>query len=311
MAPSSMAGWTRSRVPTAIDLRTSGEPRLVGTLHAPDGPPIATVLMVPGSGPTHRDNDTYFPPIRDGLLAAGIAVASFDKRGVGASEGDWHDTDPLRQAGDVAAQLASLRGYEPVAATPIGLFGHSQGGWVVLDVAAADGAVAFVVTNSGPGVTWARQGRYATAAHLLAAGEPPGSIEAALDGYDRIVGLVRDGAAFDVVQQAALDAGLADGAPADAAELELARQWLDHDPRDALERIRCPILALFGGADRVVPVDESVAVYEAARRRRPGGLRVEVFEGGDHRIRVGEPPRLHPDHLPTLTRWIRSVVSKG
>ena len=34
----------------------------------------------------------------------------------------------------------------------------------------------------------------------------------------------------------------------------------------ALERIAVPILALFGGSDLVVPVDESVAVFEAARR---------------------------------------------
>ncbi len=295
-------------MPTTSELRTSDEPRLAGTLYLPDGPPIAAIVMVPGSGPTHRDNDTYFPPIRDGLLAAGIAVASFDKRGVGGSEGDWRDTDPARQAGDVAAQLARVRQEASVAASPLGLFGHSQGGWVVLDVAAADETIAFVVTNSGPGVTWAQQGRYATEIHLRAAGSSPGEIEAALRAYDRIVGLVRAGGSFDVVQRAATDAGLADGSPADASELELARQWLDHDPRDALERIRCPVLALFGGADPIVPVDASVAVFVAARAGRPGGLRVEVFDGGDHRIRVGEPPRLHRDHLPTLTRWIRSIV---
>lgn len=309
MGPTSTDGWTPSDVPTAIELRTAEDPRLAGTLHLPDGPPIATVVMVPGSGPTHRDNDTYFPPIRDGLLAAGIAVASFDKRGVGRSEGDWHDTDPVRQAGDVAAQLACVRDQAATASTPVGLFGHSQGGWVVLDVAAADATVAFVVTNSGPGVTWARQGRYATGVHLAASGERPESIEAALRAYDRVVELVRDGAAFDEVQRAAGDAGLTAGAPADAAELDLARAWLDHDPRAALERIRCPVLALFGGADRIVPVDESVAVFEAARQGRPGAPRVEVFEGADHRIRIGEPPTLHPDHLPTLTRWIRSVVA--
>lgn len=309
MAPSSMAGWTRSSVPAAVELRTDAEPRLAGTLHLPEGPVIATVLMVPGSGPTHRDNDTYFPPIRHGLLATGIAVASFDKRGVGSSNGDWHDTDPVRQAGDVAAQLATVREHPSVATTPVGLFGHSQGGWVVLDVAAADDDVAFVVTNSGPGVTWARQGRYATATHLSASGASQDASETTLRDYDRIVALTRDGAPFEVVQQAALDAGLADGAPSDPAELELARAWLDHDPRGSLERIRCPILALFGGADRIVPVDESVAVFEAARSGRPAGLRVEVFEGGDHRIRVGEPPRPHPDHLPTLTRWVRSAVA--
>ena len=68
-----------------------------------------------------------------------------------------------------------------------------------------------------------------------------------------------------------------------------------------------PVLALFGGADLVVPVDKSVAVFEAARRDLGDTLTVEVFPGGDHRIRVGDPPALHPAYLPTLTAWICQV----
>ena len=30
-------------------------------------------------------------------------------------------------------------------------------------------------------------------------------------------------------------------------------------------------------------------------------LTVRVFEGGDHRMRVGQPPEMHPDYLPVLT----------
>jgi pimeloyl-ACP methyl ester carboxylesterase len=132
---------------------TQGTTTLAGTLHLPEGEPVATVLMVPGSGPSDRDNDVYFPMIRAGLLARGIAAASFDKRGVGGSSGDWHDSGPAEQAADVAAQLDALRGLPEVDGARLGIFGHSQGGWVVLEVAAADPWVAFVVANSGPGVS--------------------------------------------------------------------------------------------------------------------------------------------------------------
>ena len=98
-------------MPSTLELRaTNGELVLAGTLHRPDGEARATVLMVPGSGPSDRDNDVYFPTIRAGLLERGIAAASFDKRGVGESSGDWRDTGPAEQAADVAAQLASLQG---------------------------------------------------------------------------------------------------------------------------------------------------------------------------------------------------------
>ena len=294
-------------MPQAIELVTPGPPALAGTLWLPDGDAVATVVMVPGSGPTHRDNDTYFPPIRDGVLDAGIAVASFDKRGVGGSAGDWHETGPVAQAADVAAQVARVRAEPAVDPARVGVFGHSQGGWVVLEVAAMDPSIAFVVTNSGPGVSWAMQGRYATRAHLEADGVSAEDVAAGLGAYDRIVALVRAGADFETVKRAAEAAGPAGNGPDDAAELELARTWLDHDPRPALERIQVPVLALFGGADLVVPVDDSVAVFEAARRDLGDTLTVEVFPGGDHRIRVGDPPALHPAYLPTLTAWIRRV----
>jgi pimeloyl-ACP methyl ester carboxylesterase len=257
--------------------------------------------MVPGSGPSDRDNDVYFPAVRAGLLERGIAAASFDKRGVGESTGDWRDTDAAQQASDVAAQLACLRETPGVDSTRLGLFGHSQGGWVVLEVAAADPSVAFVVTNSGPGVTMARQERFATEAHMIAGGAPAEAVAGALATQDAIMTLVRGGADLETVQAAAGGDGQG---PSDPAELDLIRRLLDHDPRPALERLACPLLALFGGEDLVTPVEESIAVFRAARAGRPGDLEIETLPGGDHRLQSGDPPTLHPAYAATLGDWI-------
>ena len=294
-------------MPSTLELRaTNGELVLAGTLHLPDREPRATVLMVPGSGPSDRDNDAYFPAIRAGLLERGIAAASFDKRGVGESTGDWRDTGPAEQAEDVAAQLASLRESPDVDPARLGLFGHSQGGWVVLEVAAADPSVAFVITNSGPGVTMARQERFATEAHMTAGGAPPEAVAGALATQDALVALVRSGADLATVQATAGDD---EQGPSDPAELELVRRWLDHDPRPALERLTCPLLAIFGEEDLVTPVAESIAVFTAARAGRTGELDVETLGGADHRLQSGEPPALHPAYAGILGDWIARHVS--
>jgi pimeloyl-ACP methyl ester carboxylesterase len=293
-------------MPSTLDLRaTNGELVLAGTLHLPDGEARGTVLMVPGSGPSDRDNDVYFPAIRAGLLERGIAAASFDKRGVGESTGDWRDTGPAEQAADVAAQLACLRahGVDPAR---LGLFGHSQGGWVVLEVAAEDPSVAFVITNSGPGVTMARQERFATEAHMVAAGAPADAVAGALATQDGLIALVRAGADFDTVRAAAGEDG---HGPGDDAELELVRSWLDHDPRPALERLTCPLLAIFGARDLVTPVADSIAVFRAAREDAHGGLEIATLPGGDHRLQTGEPPALHPAYDATLGDWIVQHVA--
>jgi pimeloyl-ACP methyl ester carboxylesterase len=292
---------------TSVELEAvNGELTLAGTLHRPEGEHRATVLMVPGSGPSDRENDGYFTTIRAGLLERGIAAASFDKRGVGGSAGDWRDTGPAEQTTDVAAQLDCLRQTVELDPDRLGLFGHSQGGWVVLEVAASDPAVAFVVTNSGPGVTMERQERHSTEAHMAAAGAPADAIAAALVKQDALMALVRDGADFDTVVAAAGGDG-----PPDALELELVRRWLDHDPRAALEQLECPLLALFGDEDLLVPVEESIAVFRAARADRPESLDVETLRGADHRLQVGDPKALHPAYEATLGDWITRFADRG
>lgn len=52
---------------------------LAGSLSVPDRV-LAGVVMVGGSGPSDRNNDTHFPAIRERLVDAGISVLSYGKR---------------------------------------------------------------------------------------------------------------------------------------------------------------------------------------------------------------------------------------
>lgn len=287
---------------------------LAGTLHLPEGDPPApgwpALLMVGGSGPTDRDNDVYFAPIRAPLLAAGIAVASFDKRGVGGSTGDWLAGGPAELTADALAQAAALRDRPEIDASRVGLFGHSQGGWVVLEVAAADPRTAFVITNSGPAVTPYLQERYAVAAGMRAAGETDARVEAVLARFDRLADLIRQGAPLDALVPLARDPDLERYTlvPVEAGVLGMMRRWTDHDPRPAIERITAPLLAIFGADDRIVPVEDSLRILRDAREGRPGGLDELVIAGGDHRSQVGDPPALPARYHEALAGWIRARV---
>jgi pimeloyl-ACP methyl ester carboxylesterase len=80
----------------------------------------------------------------------------------------------------------------------------------------------------------------------------------------------------------------------------------DHDPRPALERAEVPVLALFGGDDAIVPVEASVTVFEEAVR--PDLLSVVVFPNADHRLQVGDPPRLAEGYLETLSSFVAAAA---
>ena len=75
------------------------------------------------------------------------------------------------------------------------------------------------------------------------------------------------------------------------------RASADHDPRPAPERIGVPVLALFGGGDAIVALDESVAVF--AEAVRPDLVSVVVFPSTDHRLQVDDLPRMADGYLKT------------
>jgi uncharacterized protein len=300
--------------PSSRDLTVrSGGISLAGTLWLPQRRPAATVLMHPGSGPSDRDNDVFFPPIRRHLLGSGFAVCSFDKRGVGRSTGRWQDAAIMEQADDILAVVDALLAEEELE-TPVGLFGHSQGGWVVLEAAGRGAPVAFVVASSGPGVTPAEQERYAHRTYLESAGLSGSELDQGMEPFDELVSSMRKGLSYETMRPR-LERG--DGSsvyerldltlfPDDDEMWGFMQAILDYDPREALEQITVPVLALFGREDTIVPVDESVAVFRGAVASDL--LTVAVFPGGDHRVHSGNPPELVDGYLETLSRFVAASI---
>jgi len=283
---------------------------LAGSLWLPPKSAVATVLMHPGSGPSDRDNDVYFPQIREHLLGADIAVCSFDKRGVGGSSGRWQDAGIVEQADDLSACHAHLLA-DATVPKPIGLFGHSQGGWVVVDAAAQWPEIAFVVANSGPGVTPAEQERYSHRSYLVEHGVPTHELAGALAPYDDLVAALRRRATFEEVRPQLEQKQLPDAYrrldlmlfPDDEELWSFFLRIFDFEPRSRLKRVQVPLLALFGGDDPIVPVAESVRAYREAVR--PELLTVAVFPGAGHRVQSGDPPAVATGYLETLSGFVR------
>jgi hypothetical protein len=303
-------------MPKAEHLRdvtfSNAELSLAGLLAVPDtGEPSPGVVMVGGSGSTDRNNDTYFPPMRRHLLAAGIAVLSYDKRGVGASSGDWRDATIDDLAADAGAALDFLRAQPGVRPEGVGLFGHSEGGWVVLRAAASSDDVPWVITNSCPGTTPAVQERHALQQH--SADFAPSDVDATLAVYDRLCEAGRRDAdlaeATRLIHTAPVPQAFGDyWNEKDERLWQFTKRKQDHDPiADAL-RLRCPHLAIFGTADALVPVADSIHLFSTAAchpdRDPRAALTIELFPNADHRIQL--TGQLAAGYLHTLTRWIHS-----
>lgn len=277
--------------PIQLAARSAGAP-LAGSLWLPGTPPVALLLMHPGSGPTDRDNGDYFPRIRPALLEAGIAVASFDKRGVGDSGGSWLDAGIEEQADDLLAGLAAAAEHLP--GVPRAAFGHSEGGWVVLEAAgrAAIGELACVITSAGPAVSAGVAERFASDRALARiVTDAPASARASV-AVDAFFSLAESGATHAQMvalvdeRQQELAHLLGDGVP-DAHLWSLFVRLAAFDPRPRLRALRVPLLAAFGADDPLTPTAASVqALCEAVD---PALLRLAVLPDAGHRMaRLGE-----------------------
>lgn len=85
-----------------------------------------------------------------------------------------------------------------------------------------------------------------------------------------------------------------------------------YDPVPALERLRVPMLAVFGGADTVVPVEASVKAMRAAFERAGNAeFTYRIFPEADHGIRVkaADGSRVPaPGLTEFVVDWVESVT---
>ena len=301
-----------------IDIRIPfGDIGLSGTLHTPDGRgPHPALITLQGSGPDDRNSGEYFPPIRETFLNAGLAVLSWDKPGVGESTGDWPQQTFFDRADEALAGLAWLRQHAEIDAKRTGIWGHSQGGWIAQIVAANDPITAFAIINSGPGVDALEQDLYGAEHTLRQKGASEADVEQALAYMDRLHAAAREAMTYQEFVHQIMEPACGTPGYDYFGEVDpglwtflVANFQRPYEPVSSLERITCPVLAIFGERDALVPVAQSVRIFEEALTKAGNpDVTIEVFPGADHRIRTGDPPEFADGYLENLATWLRSRV---
>jgi uncharacterized protein len=277
--------------------------------------PVAAALLITGSGQVNRDSDAQLPlhqtlrtgvtkAVAEALAAAQVPTLRYDKRGIGASGGDYLRAGMAERLADARAALGWLA--VRTAGLPLLAVGHSEGTYYAAQLA-ADEAVDGIALLSGP----ARPGGEVLAWQTK-------QLAARLPASARfILRLMRtDAVRTQRKNQDRITASSADVIRIQGRRINARwfRDFIAYDPAPVLERVKVPVLAITGGHDLQVPpgdVDATGRLVKGPFEGHVAGdlshlLRPDPESAGPrgYRRQVRQP--VSPEVLRLINGWVAS-----
>ena len=273
--------------------------RLAGRLVMPQGDArVPIVVLVHGS---EHFSAREFYPLQRQLPAEGVGVFVYDKRGTGASGGNYTQ-NYLLLANDAIAAMHEARRLAGERAGRIGYQGGSQGGWVA-PLAARIEPVDFVIVGFGLAVSPLDEDREAIALDLTSHGYGPDEVAKAMQLADATATIVASGFTEGYDELAAVRAKYGDEPwfrhvrgnisffMLDNPEATVREQGpvllpgvpAHYDPMPVLRNLDTPQLWILGAEDRDAPSAETVRRLRALQAEgKP--VTVAVFPDAGHGI---------------------------
>ena len=273
--------------------------KLAGTLTLPKNvkkPKV--VILISGSGPQNRNeeikqfNHRPFLVLSDFLTKNGIAVLRYDDRGVAQSEGTQKGATSLDFATDVEAAINYLKNKENISFSKIGLIGHSEGGFIASMLASKNKDIDFIVLLAAPGVSGDKILRTQTKKALELSGASKKHIEfndkiskqifnliKTEKNSEKLKGKLKDylikvkNEAPESIIKNLTEKGI--NTQIEAITLPWITYFIKTEPKQFLEKVTCPILALNGSKDvQVLPKLNLEAIKNSTKHNK----NVEIIE---------------------------------
>lgn len=246
----------------------NGDVTLKGTLSIPLSPgPHPAIVFAHGSGDATRNLGMW----NAFFVRQGIAVLSLDKRGAGASSGDWHKAGMDDIAGDWLAGVAMLKARADIDPKRIGVHGSSQGGWTGALMAARSPDIAYLIVRAGSANSVIDTMVHEIGWSVREAGFSEADAREAETGSRRLFELGgASWAEFEAVSKPLKAKPWANAAwVVHMTEKGWGRPWnklnAAFDPAATLAKVKVPVLWFLGELDHNVPSAETAKKLDQAR----------------------------------------------
>ena len=315
---------------------------LAGTLTLPrkEGK-FPAVVLISGSGLQNRNEEIMghkpFLIIADYLTRQGIAVLRYDDRNFGASQGDASQATTENFADDAEAAVKYLQSRNEIEKTQIGLIGHSEGGIIAPMIAAKSDDIAFIVMLAGPGIDGKEllilQNELTSKAMGMADSMVEKSVAVNKKIYETIYNIddarEREKQITECLTQYletipnAMKGGQTDEAIISTTIKQVNSGWITYfiryNPAPALEKVKCPVLAINGSKDIQVPAKVNLdAINDALTKGGNKNFTVKEFDGLNHLFQecnTGSPMEyavikqtFSPVVLAEISEWIIDIL---
>jgi pimeloyl-ACP methyl ester carboxylesterase len=293
---------------------TNGDVRLAGDLILPaERGRYPAVVFLHGSGAEGRWANRYRA---QQFARRGFAALIYDKRGVGASSGDWRTASFDDFVADAAAGVQLLRTLPEIDPDRIGAWGHSQGG-TTAPLLAPVANLRFVIASAASGQSGAETEFYSAGNYILRDLAPAERADA--ERYLReVIAVAWEGKArTELDAMTAAYRGRSWFFEAPAHYWAQSRAFSAIRPAEMWARVQAPVLLLWGERDeRVDPAASMRIITQALAQAGNTRVTTRIFAGAEHTFRMIEPPvpggwaRRAPGLMDTVISWAEDAARR-
>ena len=300
----------------------NGETTLAGTLLLPlSKGKHPAIVFLHGSGAESRHGSWF---LAEQAARNGIAALIYDKRGVGGSMGgSWTTSGFEELAQDAASGIELLRKRHEIDPENIGLYGHSNGGFIAPLVVSSSKAVSFIIAAASyGGVAW-EQDIYRVRNSIGRERFTEKEVAQAMDYYTQFITVARTGEGWDVFERETEKVrkerwfGWLGIPPKGNWIYDWYKKTGNYDPTPFWEKVHVPVLLIYGEKDQLIPVAQSIVDIERALNRagnRDYGAIILPRAAHNFTVKTeaGQPfewPQVAPGFAEVVTAWVRQRAS--
>lgn len=269
-----------------LEVIVQGQFPLAATLTIPEGrnEKYPLVVMVHGSGPTDRDSNAkgmpmnIFKQLSDVVVSEGFASIRYDKRGVGASKGDYYETGVHDLINDARAVVEFAKKHPNIYSENVILLGHSEGSIIapfLNEKVAVDGMILLAGTAEPleETMTWQRE-------------EIMKDVRSVKGFQGWLLRLLKVDEKITKMNEDLIQALLASDEPVikykgKKINAKWNREHIHFDVSKPLQNITCPVLAITGTKD----VNVKVSDLEKIKSLVQGDCETHIIQDMTHMLR--------------------------